>query len=133
MCEATNAESVTNNIDSALEAGKINEEQAKELKGIIEREFAREQVKEWFAEDWDIVRNENDIISNEAIGTRRPDRVMIRGNRAIIVDYKFGAEKPKRYTKQVAEYMQLLQQMGYTEIKGYVWYLTLGEIEEVGI
>ena len=133
MCEATNAESVTNNIDSALEAGKINEEQAKELKGIIEREFAREQVKEWFAEDWDFVRNENDIISNEAIGTRRPDRVMIRGNRAIIVDYKFGAEKPKRYTKQVAEYMRLLQQMGYTEIRGYVWYLTLGEIDEVEI
>jgi hypothetical protein len=29
--------------------------------------------------------------------------------------------------------MRLLQQMGYTEIQGYVWYLTLGEIEEVGI
>ena len=133
MCEATDAESVIRNIDKALKEGKINEEQAEELSGVIRREFAKETITEWFSNGWDIVRNENDIISHEAIGTRRPDRVMIQGNKAIVVDYKFGTEKPKRYAKQVAEYMHLLQQMGYTDIKGYVWYLTLGETEEVKI
>ena len=133
MCEATNAESVIENIDSALKAGKINEEQAEELKAIIKREFSRECVAEWFNEEWDSIRNENDIICQEIIGTRRPDRVMIRGRRAIVVDYKFGVEKNRRYTKQMAEYMRLLQKMGYTETQGFVWYLTLGELEEVKI
>ena len=133
MCEATNAESVIENIDSALKAGKINEEQAEELKAVIKREFSRECVAEWFNEEWDSIRNENDIICQEIIGTRRPDRVMIRGKRAIVVDYKFGVEKNRRYTKQMAEYMRLLQKMGYTETQGYVWYLTLGELEEVKI
>ena len=133
MCEATDADSVIKNIDNAATNGKINDTQAEELRGIIEREFAKELITEWFSEDWDIVRNENDIISNEAIGTRRPDRVMIRGNKAIVVDYKFGSEKPKRYRDKMAEYMNLLQKMGYTDIKGYIWYLTLGEIEEVKI
>ena len=133
MCEATDADSVINNIGKAVTNGKINDEQAEELKGIIEREFARESITEWFSEDWDIVRNENDIISNEAIGTRRPDRVMIRGNKAIVVDYKFGSEKPKRYRDKMSEYMNLLHKMGYTDVKGYIWYLTLGEIDEVKI
>lgn len=131
MCEATDAESVIENIGKATTAGKINEQQAEELTAIIKREFAREEVAEWFSKEWEVVRNENDIISSETIGTRRPDRVMIRGNKAVVVDYKFGAEKYKQHSKQVGEYMNLLRQMGHSEVEGYVWYLTLGELERV--
>lgn len=63
--------------------------------------------------------------------TRRPDRVMIRGTRAVVVDYKFGSREPGRYRRQVGEYLGLLRQMGYTECEGYLWYVKLGEIEKV--
>ena len=64
----------------------------------MQREFKREQVRSWF-EEWDEVRNENDIIGNHIVGTRRPDRVMIKGNKAddgIFVRAKLiiGASKP---------------------------------------
>ncbi|MBE6199089.1 MAG: DNA helicase UvrD [Rikenellaceae bacterium] len=128
--EATNAEDIAVRIDKAFNAGKIDEQQRTELRQIIEREFEREQVKEWFS-DWDMVRNENDIISSHIIGTRRPDRVMIKGSRAVVVDYKFGAEKLPSHKRQIENYMSLLSQMGYTEIEGYIWYLSIGEILKV--
>lgn len=128
--EATNAEDIAVRIDKAFNAGKIDEQQRTELRQIIEREFEREQVKEWFS-DWDMVRNENDIISSHIIGTRRPDRVMIKGSRAVVVDYKFGAEKLPSHKRQIENYMSLLSQMGYTEIDGYIWYLSIGEILKV--
>lgn len=64
------------------------------------------------------------------MNTRRPDRVMINGKKAIVVDYKFG-EKHNSYRKQIALYCSLLSKMGYSEVKGYLWYVREGEIEEV--
>ncbi len=61
----------------------------------------------------------------------RPDRVMIRGERAVVVDYKFGEEHSKQYSKQVERYMALLQEMGYTHTEGYLWYLSAGKIVKI--
>jgi hypothetical protein len=68
-------------------------------------------VRTWFGQ-WDEVRNENDIIGSHIVGTRRPDRVMIKGDKAVVVDYKFGTEKLPSHHKQIYNYMKLLNQMG---------------------
>ena len=39
-----------------------------------------------------------------------------------VVDYKSGEER-KGHHRQVREYMELLRQMGYTEVSGYLCYL----------
>ena len=76
--------------------------------------------------------NDTDDRSGAPNGTtRRPDRVMIAGDRAVVVDYKFGGREPERYRRQVLEYLALLRQMGYTETEGYLWYVKLGRIEKV--
>ena len=125
--QASTSEDIATRIEEAQTMGKLSSEQASQLKEIIRREFEREQVQEWFSE-WEELHNENDIICGATIGTRRPDRVMIKGDRAIVVDYKFGAEKFPSHRKQTAEYMRLMRQMGYRQIEGYIWYLSLGEI-----
>ncbi|MBQ0005939.1 MAG: UvrD-helicase domain-containing protein [Alistipes sp.] len=53
---------------------------------------------------------------------RRPDRVMFRGGEAVVVDYKFGVEHDPSYRKQVAGYTHTLKEMGYEDVKGYIWY-----------
>ena len=77
------------------------------------------------------MRNECDIVSRTAAGTRRPDRVMIRGSRAVVVDYKFGAVRSGSHMRQVAEYMRLISGMGYTHVEGYVWYVSQGDVVDV--
>ena len=98
---------------------------------MIARALAHPAAREWFAGGWERVRNENEIIIPGGSSTRRPDRVMIRGTRAVVVDYKFGGREPERYRRQVLEYLALLRQMGYTETEGYLWYVKLGRIEKV--
>jgi hypothetical protein len=51
----------------------------------------------------------------------RPDRVMIKGNRVIILDYKFGKQNEK-YIDQINKYIHLFKQMGYNDVHGYIWY-----------
>lgn len=139
LSEAQNTEQIKEKIEQANELGAINKEQADTLGQIIEREFENPKVGEWFGGDWDIVRCESDIIQSpklnsqfqKAVGTLRPDRVMIKGNRAVVVDYKFGNITAKSHIRQMREYMRLIGQMGYSQIEGYVWYLTRSEIVQI--
>ena len=111
--------------------GTLSPGEAEALRGMIARVLAHPVAGEWFGGGWQRVRNENEIIVPGAGSTRRPDRVMIRGTRAVVVDYKFGSRDPGRYRRQVGEYLGLLRQMGYTQCEGYLWYVKLGEIEKV--
>ena len=71
--------------------------------------------------------------------TRRPDRVMMRSERVgerelrrvVVVDYKFGEHETAGHRRQIAEYMRLLGEMGYDEVKGYLWYIRLRKVVEV--
>jgi len=77
---------------------------------------------------------EAEILSGDG-RSRRPDRVMLATDDeepcAVIVDYKFGLHKSTRYARQIRDYMALLGAMGYANVRGYLWYVELGETEEV--
>lgn len=103
-----------------------------------DRESYREQVlgylknnipSEWFDGKYKII-NERDILFRGS-GKARPDRVMTDGEKAIIVDYKFGRKEEKSYLRQVSFYCKTLKQMGYTDVSGYIWYVTLNKIVPV--
>ena len=52
----------------------------------------------------------------------RPDRVVVDGDRATVVDYKFGAQDDS-YTFQVRRYMRLCRSLGFREVRGFIWYV----------
>ncbi|MCF2551129.1 UvrD-helicase domain-containing protein [Bacteroides caecigallinarum] len=107
-------------------------EKAEEIRKVAERALNLDEVKDWYSGEWTLY-NECSIIYNDEQGkmqTRRPDRVMMKGNEVVVVDFKFGKKKPE-YSTQVREYMSLLSEMGYTDIKGYIWYVYSGELENV--
>lgn len=89
------------------------------------------KVKEWFSGEWSLY-NECAILyrENGELQTRRPDRVMMKDGEVIVVDFKFGKPYPE-YNKQVREYMNLLQEMGYTQVSGYLWYVFYNQLEEI--
>ena len=62
--------------------------------------------------------------------TRRPDRVMMKDGQVVVVDFKFGKPQPS-YNNQIKEYMMLLREMGYTNVRGYLWYVFNNELEEI--
>ena len=106
-------------------------EQERQIRKLTEWALKHPKVKEWFSGTWNLY-NECAIIyqENGELQTRRPDRVMIKDDQVIVVDFKFG--KPQAtYKQQVKEYMTLLNNMGYTHVRGYLWYVFNNELEEI--
>ncbi|NLZ19967.1 MAG: UvrD-helicase domain-containing protein [Bacteroidales bacterium] len=60
----------------------------------------------------------------------RPDRVILRGRRAVIVDYKFGQEK-ESYRIQLRRYARLWHELGYEIDGAYIWYVEEDKTTEV--
>ena len=131
FANAATVEDVMNAVAQMTRDAVISPAEAERLKRDIEKAFADPVVRSWFDGDWTEVRNENDIIVPHGNTTKRPDRVMIKGRRATVVDYKFGSEKRSKYNVQIGEYMDLLHRIGYTDVEGFIWYVKLGEIERV--
>lgn len=100
---------------------------------------------EWFSSEWRVLNERNILFSQEGeYATKRPDRVVVNGDRAIIIDYKTarGAAKtdgrgkvtvPSENKRQIAEYKHLLDEMGYKETKAYLWYIFDDIVEEVNV
>jgi ATP-dependent helicase/nuclease subunit A len=101
--------------------GKLVKEDEERVKLFISEAMADPKVSNWFQPEWTL-KNEVSILLSD--GTQhRPDRVMINGKKAIVVDYKFGEDEKPAHQRQVAQYMYYLGKMGYTEIQGFVWYV----------
>lgn len=108
----------------------IDNDTAERLRANIDQAMQDERAKEWFGDHWDDIKTEAEILHNGIV--RRPDRVMIAGNRAVVVDYKFGLTPNRKNNDKVREYMHLLDSMQcYETIEGYVWYIAIGHIEPI--
>lgn len=127
---ADDEEQIRRTVEQMQADGTLSPAEAEELRRMIARALEHPVAREWFGGGWQRVRNENEIIIPGS-STRRPDRVMLCGSRAVVVDYKFGDREAARNRSQVREYLDLLRQMGYTEVEGYLWYVKLGNIEKV--
>ncbi len=106
-------------------------EQEARVRKLAERALDQPQAKAWFDGSWEVY-NECTVLSprNGACEVRRPDRVMVRGEEVVVVDFKFGKKRPE-YVAQVREYTDLLRRMGYCRVRGYLWYVYDNETEEV--
>ena len=125
----TTADDAPRALRDMQEQGRLSEHQAAELSERLQAFFSFVGNHDWFKPVWDKVWCEQDIITPDH-QLLRPDRVMIRGNEAVIIDYKFGTHESKQYQEQVRNYMLLLSQMGYSA-HGYLVYAELEKIQEV--
>ena len=126
---------VPDDVDSALLAmlmeGKIRETDIKPLYELIRELLSNPEVINWFSADWD-VRTEADILLKDGT-VQRPDRVLINGTKAVVVDYKFGEKEHQAHHNQVNNYIKHLRQMNYTDVTGFLWYVTLEKIVTVSL
>lgn len=106
--------------------------QKEQIRKLAVRALKKPEVHDWYNGSWQLY-NECSIIYTDQEGrmqTRRPDRVMIKDGKVVVVDFKFGKKK-ESYRQQVKEYMDLLNAMGYQHVEGYLWYVFSNELEQV--
>lgn len=105
--------------------GKIPESGSNELVRKVGDLLSDPIVKEWF-EAGSVIIRERDILMASG-NTKRPDRVIMKDDKAIIVDFKFGLEKPG-YLNQVRNYRKLMNDMGYKKVEAYIWYVEINKV-----
>ena len=103
------------------------------LTKLISDRLSSPKVADWFSDRWQLFNECTILFVNPDDGSvveRRPDRVMYDGRQMVVVDFKFGSPKDG-HKDQVRNYMKRLDEMGYPDIKGYLWYVFSNQIEEV--
>ena len=118
-----------NDIKSSVEKlvldGLIPVTDSKSIIDKLEALMGNTLVKEWFNTDIRVLK-ETDILLPSGL-RRRPDRIIFKDNKVVIVDFKFGKEND-HYTVQLREYKKLLNEMGYMETEAFIWYVELDKI-----
>lgn len=121
------------------------------IKKEIEQTLRNPKMANWFGGEWKVLREttimrpKKDFIEEmkqwkeqpeEKRGEMpkrelRPDRVMLREGKAVVLDFKFGKHNHEKYSRQVRKYMELFRQMGYSDVEGYLWYGFDGELVKI--
>lgn len=100
--------------------GVLAKDQLPELRSAIGRVISRPEISSYF--DTGIrVFNEKEILLKDG-SILRPDRVVISGDKVMVLDYKTGKENPS-HGLQLTKYAEALREMGYSNIDQQVVYL----------
>ena len=97
--------------------------------------LAHERVNDPRAERWfdgfSKVYVEREVVSANG-ELRRVDRVVWTGDGEIhVIDYKTGWQDPKKYKRQLREYMEFFRKIENLPVRGFLYYLDSGEIVEI--
>ena len=107
---------------------------AEAISMLIAKRMATEEVAQWFAPGWRLYNECTIVTADPDDATKmkeyRPDRVMEKDGRYVVVDFKFASPTDK-HRKQVAMYMSHLQRMGHHDVEGYLWYVYTNNIEKI--
>ncbi|MBD3862993.1 UvrD-helicase domain-containing protein [Olleya marilimosa] len=120
MSQIQTIEDVQQVIFDYIQQGSINKQQAQILTHTINGIINTPEVNPYFTNQYTIY-NERDIITKTG-NIIRPDRLAIKDNEAVIIDYKTGLPNPK-YQQQLEEYSNILKEMNFTVKKKILIYV----------
>ncbi|MEA1873594.1 MAG: UvrD-helicase domain-containing protein [Bacteroidota bacterium] len=116
-------------VDNLVRKGRIEKMAAHDLKARLQQAIDMPEVRDWFYGDYQVMVEQEILFPDGSV--RKPDRVMIRDNNVIVVDYKFGKKHNQRYEQQVRNYAKSLYEIGYEKVDAYIWYVFESEVLEV--
>lgn len=115
-------------VDDFYLSGDTDAEQKDQIFKLLSDYLSKEPVAKWYDGTYTILNEIQILLPNGSIV--RPDRVMIKGQDAIVVDYKFGLKENKKYIQQVKLYADYIRKIGYQNVKSYIYYVLLDKIVE---
>ncbi|MDR0414332.1 MAG: UvrD-helicase domain-containing protein [Prevotellaceae bacterium] len=121
-------------IERLVREGWAARSEASALQREVEAALDHPQAQAWFDGSWQVYAEAEILLpTSDNAPVKRPDRVMVRDGHAVVVDYKFGNKTDASYIRQVEGYVDSLRQMGYSSVEGYVWYVSLGTVQKLGM
>ncbi|SFG28453.1 UvrD-helicase domain-containing protein [Pontibacter chinhatensis] len=106
-------------LESMQLASEITQKDAEVLKEKMDALLQDPQVASWFSAEWQVL-NEQPILGAGG-EIHRPDRILLKGEKAVVIDYKTGGRHSSHHA-QLRRYMRQLEQMGL-EAEAYLLYI----------
>ncbi len=128
ILKAASESAIVDAADKLIIWGILKAEQKDSLIAELKKIIKSPVIRKWFSSEaasW----NERDIIQPGG-ETYRPDKVVIHNGSVSIIDFKTGGAA-EEHSVQVKNYITLLQNMGYKEVKGYLFYVNQLKAVEV--
>jgi len=108
--------------------GRIDGETKEKVEAEITELFGRPEFLDWYEGDYQVLAEQGILLPGGK--QKRPDRILIGKNKALVVDFKTG-EKRSSHQAQVKEYMQLVGGLTNLPVKGFLCYVGPTEILEI--
>ncbi len=128
LAEIETVEDIETACKKAFKEGRINESERNAILEKLENSMKNSEIRRWFNGSFKVLNERNLLAPGKLL---RPDRIMVSGNQAIVVDYKWGAKNPEKYHKQVKRYAKTLKKCGFKKVEGFLWYINHDEVEQV--
>lgn len=108
--------------------GKLRRHDQAQVKEALLTFFKNPQIQPWFDGRFESLIEREILTDKNKI--LRPDRVMVKENHCIVLDYKSGNPAPQ-HQEQVQNYMMHFQKMAFEKVEGYLYYLNNQTLVEV--
>ncbi len=108
--------------------GRLSETEKSAVELQLDELFTKPLFNSWFAGEGSLLAEQGILLPGGK--QKRPDKIILGDNEAVIVDFKTG-EEYERYEKQIKEYMELVSSLTKKPVSGYLCYLESGRILEV--
>lgn len=116
-------------IAEKVQEGFIRESEKEEVKKDILEILRQEEIREWFATAKSVISERDMIIESGLV--KRPDKLFVFEDRAVLLDFKFGAEQNK-YIADISLYRDNLLKMDeFKEVDAYLWYAESRKLQKV--
>lgn len=129
VSEVTTENQIDVLIEQYIEEGVLAREDKPELVEQIHHIWHHPDISNWLSGDYK-TWNESSILTQNG-QTLRPDKVFTSPNETIVLDFKFTQGDYIGHQSQVDQYIKALQNVGYENVKGYLYYAKSKVLVEV--
>lgn len=107
-------------LQTKIAVGEISDAFQERLRSDVKRMMTNHELLQLISEsskDYSelslLIENGNEV---------RPDRVILKGEQTLVIDFKTGKQNQSKHLKQVQSYCNLLSEMNFKNVSGFLYY-----------
>lgn len=112
-------------VHSLVDDGLLDDSDVSSYVKKVKDFIQKDELQEFYSGKGKVLREKSLLVPGK--GELRPDRVVLFGKHAVVLDYKTGKAE-SHHKSQVRQYMNALRNMGYLPVEGYLLYFDEEEI-----
>ena len=108
--------------------GRLDLNEVQEVRRLLTQLLEKPQMRDWFNPKARILTEQAILLPGGR--NKRPDRILLTDNKAVVIDFKTGGEK-ESHQNQVREYVNLVRSLTQKPTEGYLVYIESGVIQPI--